>query len=288
MNFRLEVSLLGLVQGKEPQGTVRLEPGLQASPEKGGKHNIETEIQFGPRPRLTVVEAQVLLGIAEGKLNLAASPVAVEEADLIELGVAAVQEHVPGCLRVGPAGNVHHPQLTLPGLAVQLAVAQVHLRGRRRPTVCKSSSHTSSTKSGCCSRRPQPPSAPAADSQPRLLGLPASGTTPPRWPSVEVRPARLAGRRGLPGAEGIASSTSTAASSVTSSLQRTARAMPRQNQPVPQVPLFDTKLASRTSSTASLSGTRECTAAKVPTAKRAKGKGRANHRAWVRAARRST
>ena len=80
---------------------------------------------------------------------------------------------------------------------------------------------------------------------------------------------------------------STAASSDTSRPRRTARAMPLPNQPTPQVlhPLLATKLASRDSSHPSPFDTCRCTAASVPTARCAKGKGRPNQRAWVRAAR---
>ena len=71
-------------------------------------------------PVTAVLEAQVLLGIAEGELDLEAGAVEAEETDRVQLGVAAVEEHAPGRLRVGPAGqDVDHPQPALSGLAVR-------------------------------------------------------------------------------------------------------------------------------------------------------------------------
>lgn len=62
------------------------------------------EVQFGLRAGLAVVEAQVLLGVAEGKLNLKAGPVEVEDVFRHQFGVAAVQQHALRRLRAGPAG----------------------------------------------------------------------------------------------------------------------------------------------------------------------------------------
>ncbi len=80
------------------------------------------KMQFVLRTGLAIVEAQVLLGIAEGKLDLEAGSV---KACRHPLRVGAVEEHPLLRLRVGPAGqDVHDLQPALPGLAVQFDVVQ--------------------------------------------------------------------------------------------------------------------------------------------------------------------
>ena len=195
VNFGFEVSSLDLVQGEGARRTVRPDAGLQAGPEEGREHNVEMEVQPGLRPRPAVLETQVLPGIAESKPDLEAGPVEVEEAGRVQLAVTAVEEHAPGRLRVGPAGqDIHHPRPAMPDLAVQRAVVQVNLlvvqdgagqacrvagveatvellaaARRRRPTVCRPGARTPSTKVRR-NRRPRPPGAPPAAPRPRPPG----------------------------------------------------------------------------------------------------------------------
>ena len=132
--FLFEVVPLEMAQGKGAEGMLRPGAGLQAGPEEGGEDDVEMKVQFGLGAGLAVVEAQVLLGIAEGKLNLEAGAVQPEEAFRCQCQVGAVQEHSLRRLRVGPAGqDVDHPQPALPGLAVQDPVVEVDLFvGQRR------------------------------------------------------------------------------------------------------------------------------------------------------------
>ena len=126
--FFLEIVSLEMAQGKGAEGTLRLEPGLQAGPEEGGEDDVEMKVQFGLGAGLAVLEAQVLLGIAEGKLDLETGAVEPKDAFRCQLGIGAVQEHALRRLRVGPAGqDVDHLQPALPGLAVQDRVIQVDL-----------------------------------------------------------------------------------------------------------------------------------------------------------------
>ena len=82
-------------------------------------------MQFVLRTGLAIVEAQVLLGITEGKLDLETGAV---EGCRHPLRVGAVEEHSLLRLRVGPAGqDVHDLQPAQPGLAVQFDVVQVDL-----------------------------------------------------------------------------------------------------------------------------------------------------------------
>ena len=100
-------------------------------------------------------------------------------------------------------------------------------------------------------------------------------------------PARADGARGLAGAEGVGAALLDVHGRQQRNLQSPAGGAGHaaRNQPVPQVasPLLVTKLASRASSAPRPSGTRGCAAPSAATARRAKGKGRANQRAWVRA-----
>ena len=83
------------------------------------------KMQFVLRTGLAIVEAQVLLGITEGKLDLETGAV---EGCRHPLRVGDVEEHPLLRLRVGPAGqDVHDLQPAQPGLAVQFDVVQVDL-----------------------------------------------------------------------------------------------------------------------------------------------------------------
>ena len=57
-----------------------MEPGLQADLEEGGKDNVEVKMQFSLGTGLAIVEAQMQLGVAEGKLDWKAGTVEMEEA----------------------------------------------------------------------------------------------------------------------------------------------------------------------------------------------------------------
>ena len=106
MDFHLAVAALEVAQGKGAEGTLRLEPGLQAGPEEGRENHIEMKMQFGLRTGLTVVKAQVLLGVAEGKLDLEAGAVAMEDAFRRQVRVGAVE--VPSVVRgSAPRGRAY-------------------------------------------------------------------------------------------------------------------------------------------------------------------------------------
>ena len=80
MDFLLEIAALEIAQGKGARGTLRLAPRLQAGPEEGREDRVEMKVQPGLRTGLAVVEAQMLLGVAEGKLDLEAGAVETPEA----------------------------------------------------------------------------------------------------------------------------------------------------------------------------------------------------------------
>ena len=54
MDFFLEVVAFEIAQGKGAEGTLRLEPDLQAGPEEGREDRVEMEVQFGLRTGLVV------------------------------------------------------------------------------------------------------------------------------------------------------------------------------------------------------------------------------------------
>ncbi len=90
--FFLEVVALEIAQGKGGKGTLRPKAGLQTRPKEGGEDSVKVEVQFVLRADLTILEAQVLLGIAEGKLNLETGAVETEDAFRRQLRVGAVTE----------------------------------------------------------------------------------------------------------------------------------------------------------------------------------------------------
>ena len=176
--------MLEIAQGKGAEGPLRPEPGLQAGPEEGREADVEMKVLPGLRAGLAVVEVQVLLGIAEGKLDLEAGAVEAEDAFRHQVQVGTVQEHPLLRLRVGPAGqNIDHLQPTLPGLGMQDRVVQVDLRVLR----------------GGAGQARRIAAVEAAielplQAQPPFVG---TGVGPARLP------ARPDGTRGLAGAEGI-------------------------------------------------------------------------------------
>ena len=97
MDFRREIVPLDIAQGKGAEGLLRPQPGLQAGPEERGEDDVAMKVQPGLRTSLAVMEAQVLLGVAEGKRNLEAGPVDPEEAFRRQIQVAAVTQP-PSCV----------------------------------------------------------------------------------------------------------------------------------------------------------------------------------------------
>ena len=108
---------------KESRGHSARSRVCRRAQKQSREDQVEVEVQFGLRAGLAIVEAQVLLGVAEGKLNWNAGPGEVEEVFRYQLGVAAVQQYALRHLRVGPAGqDANYPQPALPGLARQFGV----------------------------------------------------------------------------------------------------------------------------------------------------------------------
>ena len=226
---------------------------------------MEVEVQFGLGAGLTVVQAEVLLGVPQDELDWEARPVETDPAGGGQLRVAAVPPHPLHRARVGPVRqDMDHPQPALPGAAVQDPVVQVQVgfgpggavQARRRVPV------------EAAVARPAP-AACASRSSPRAVSTGVAGSA-----SVPSRPGDGRAQRG----KAPPSSGSTAATSVTSNPHCVALAMPFQNQSAPQVrsPLLRTWVASTASAGKRGCG---CPAQSAATASRAQGKGRANPRA---------
>ena len=119
---------------KGPRGPVRLEPGLQANPEKGDEHDIEVEVQFGLRPGLAMVEAQVLPSIAKGKLYFETDTMAPKDAFRHQFQVGAVMRSMVTCRKLGwracpPAYRLAMPSYPPPAnrsIFVQIPLSTLH------------------------------------------------------------------------------------------------------------------------------------------------------------------
>ena len=114
--------------GKRGRGAAPPESGLQAGPEKSREHHVEMKVWPSLRTGLAIVEAQVLLGIAEGKLDWEAGAMEAKDAFRRQIQVGAVQEHTLLRFRVGTAGqDMDHLQPACQGLGMLAAVVQVDL-----------------------------------------------------------------------------------------------------------------------------------------------------------------
>ena len=118
---------------KESRGHSARSRVCRRAQKQSREDQVEVEVQFGLRAGLAVVEAQVLLGVAEGKLNWKAGPVEVEDVFRHQLGVAAVQQHALPSSAGGPRGaGCKLPATSVARPCPAVRRGTVDLRVRRR------------------------------------------------------------------------------------------------------------------------------------------------------------